>query len=83
MFKRKGRPQSLVGFGNISGSKSIGVPKKGDKVVVAKAVMKAILQTVVEVSDVFPPLKGVVVGMNIIVDYAEVRRDSVERFLKC
>lgn len=73
MFSRKSHPQPVAGFGNISGGKVVAVPSKGEKIIVAKAVMRAVLQAVVEVSDVFPPLKGVVVGMNIIVEYSEVR----------
>jgi hypothetical protein len=41
----------------------------------SKTLGRAILKTVVEVSDVFPPLKSVAAGMKVIVDRIEVRRN--------
>jgi hypothetical protein len=38
----------------------------------AKTTGKLVLKTVADVSDVFPPLKSVAVGLNIIVDRIEV-----------
>lgn len=38
---------------------------------------KAILKTIVEVSDVFPPLKSVAAGLKVIVERTEVRRFSL------
>ena len=69
MFKRLTPP---IGFKNLGSGKAVGASKNDDRTVMTKAVMRAVLQTTVEISDVFPPLKTVVVGRNIIIDYTEV-----------
>ncbi|KAI0090500.1 hypothetical protein BDY19DRAFT_991945 [Irpex rosettiformis] len=68
MLKRQG---PFGGFKNLGSGKPVGAPKNNDKTVMTKAVMKAVLQTTVEISDVFPPLKSVVVGLNIVIEYVE------------
>ena len=71
MFKGLAPP---IGFKNLGSGRTVGPSKSDDRTVMTKAVMRVVLQNTVEISDVFPPLKTVVVGLNIIIDYTEVCR---------
>ena len=55
---------------NVEGRKETG-PRRS-KMEFAKSAAKLVLKAVVEVSDVFPPLKSVAAGVQLIVDCIEV-----------